>query len=534
MNKTSRWMSKQLTEKLLLWIEARKVLIKDYYEQTPGTAFDQYSPNGLVRAADEIERQLIVKNGEVVALSLALTQAETTLNVFKDTENKDYVDNWTGNYKEVPYSGPLGYENYLTAKYEDILAAFDSKKNEITVLNNALLQIQNRFQIDWADIDKTTFATAILSPNLNRYNFTTADLTELQAFRREGVYENRFITKPSELFLEMQKEIISKRIPHVEITADIIGLLQTTEARTEWNKLRLGGLANLVLARLNMDVQIQIKEITLDIDNNSTSIIFSTAKDYIGVGQKNLGRFLSSAAYNLKNNLGYYEDQWNIGTEEAKEAFTKVTDGYEINNLNVIEAGGLTIGGNGGELASCVVNPLDDEVVCTNKSDIARLLVFGFVSIDRGKIDVFNRDQTGAIINQVRIRPEGLTQESARSIVRMDEEGFAIFGKVGEELEKQFFVDENGNIIFGGTISQVVKDDLFSELDVTPIDIEAETFIFKYDEPMGSPTPGLIVLSANLRSGFQGFFWEYDSGGDNWVSLNTTTATFSVDPNAAF
>lgn len=31
----------------------------------------------------------------------------------------------------------------------------------------------------------------------------------------------------------MQKEIITKRIPRVEITADIIGLLQTTEARSE-------------------------------------------------------------------------------------------------------------------------------------------------------------------------------------------------------------------------------------------------------------------------------------------------------------
>jgi hypothetical protein len=107
----------------------------------------------------------------------------------------------------------------------------------------------------------------------------------------------------------MQKEIISRRIPRVEIRANIIGLLQTTEARSEWNKLRLGGLANLILSRLNIDIQIQIKEITIDIDGNSTSIVFSTTKDYLGIGQKSLGRFLSSAAYNLKNNVGYYEDQ---------------------------------------------------------------------------------------------------------------------------------------------------------------------------------------------------------------------------------
>jgi hypothetical protein len=93
LNKTGRWMSKQLTEKLLLWIEARNILVKDYYEQTPGSNFNQYSTNGLIRAADEIERQLAVKNAEVVALSLSLNQAEVTLNVFKDTEDKSYVDN---------------------------------------------------------------------------------------------------------------------------------------------------------------------------------------------------------------------------------------------------------------------------------------------------------------------------------------------------------------------------------------------------------------------------------------------------------
>lgn len=86
-------MSKQLTEKLLLWIEARKVLIQDYYQQTPGSTYNQYSTGGLIRVADEIQRRLEVRSGEVIALSLAVTQAETTLNVFIDTENKSYVEN---------------------------------------------------------------------------------------------------------------------------------------------------------------------------------------------------------------------------------------------------------------------------------------------------------------------------------------------------------------------------------------------------------------------------------------------------------
>lgn len=69
----------------------------------------------------------------------------------------------------------------------------------------------------------------------------------------------------------------------------------------------LGGLANIIVPRLNIDLQIQLKSLTISPDANSTNIKFSTEKNYIGIGQKYLGRLFSNAAYNLKNNLGYNE-----------------------------------------------------------------------------------------------------------------------------------------------------------------------------------------------------------------------------------
>jgi hypothetical protein len=55
----------------------------------------------------------------------------------------------------------------------------------------------------------------------------------LNGFRREGLYDNKFITKASELFFAMKEEINSLKQPRVEVSANIIGLLQTTEARSE-------------------------------------------------------------------------------------------------------------------------------------------------------------------------------------------------------------------------------------------------------------------------------------------------------------
>jgi hypothetical protein len=81
------------------------------------------------------------------------------------------------------------------------------------------------------------------------------------------------------------------------------------DTRVDWNSLILGSVANIVVPRLNIDLKIQIKTLTIAIDDNATSFTFSTEKNFIGTGQKFLGRFFSDATYNLTNNLGYKEGQ---------------------------------------------------------------------------------------------------------------------------------------------------------------------------------------------------------------------------------
>lgn len=145
--------------------------------------------------------------------------------------------------------------------------------------------------------------------NFTGYDFEEEDFIELNGFRREGLYQNRFITKPSELYLQIKQEIESVRQPRVEVSANIIGILQAMDTRVDWNSLVLGSVANIVVARLNIDLKIQIKTLKIAVDSNQTSFTFSTEKNYIGTGQKFLGRFFASATYNLTNNLGYNEGQ---------------------------------------------------------------------------------------------------------------------------------------------------------------------------------------------------------------------------------
>lgn len=85
----------------------------------------------------------------------------------------------------------------------------------------------------YQSIEKDKYATLIRASGLEAYNFTTEDFEELKGFRREGLYDNKFIVKASELYKEMKKEIESVRQPRIEINADIVGLLQAVEARVE-------------------------------------------------------------------------------------------------------------------------------------------------------------------------------------------------------------------------------------------------------------------------------------------------------------
>jgi hypothetical protein len=82
-------------------------------------------------------------------------------------------------------------------------------------------------------LQKDQFAALFNNNDLSAFNFDENDFKELNGFRREGLYDNKFIAKASDLFLAMKEEIDSLKQPRVEVSANIIGILQTTEAKAE-------------------------------------------------------------------------------------------------------------------------------------------------------------------------------------------------------------------------------------------------------------------------------------------------------------
>ena len=549
-------MSQQLTEKLLLWQKARDRVEALLYEGplpnfnithtlekfgsvtlNPGIAFGGYTnENGLILIQDAIIDLLEAEQRKFVPLKIEEARQKTMLTILEEPDNVAHLENWTGsflipgNISPTTYSGIQGYIDYTQAKQAVLTTQLNAIKNQIGVLERDFAFINKMLEGIYQSIEKDKYAPLINSSGLESYNFVTTDFEELKGFRREGLYDNKFIVKASDLYKAMKKEIESVRQPRIEISADIVGLLQAVEARVEWNNLVLGGLANIIVPRLNIDRQIQIKSITIAPDDFSTAITFSTVKNYIGIGQKFLGRLLSNANYNITNNLGYNEGIWLQAARDASESIDKFNFGFSVGELNAIEAPTVIIGDDGLLTDGHTIDPFNNTPVSAN-SDVGRMLLFGFVKIKAGRIDVYNRNNQGQVVNSVVISPTRLVQDSPLSQVVMDDSGFSISKKVGSTLQPQFFVDNQGNIVFAGTISQEVYDDL----NIRPITINASSLVFRFDADGSNPSPASITLTATLALGFTTFQWQYfDTSTSQFVNFTgATNAQFVLTHNSA-
>jgi len=290
----------------------------------------------------------------------------------------------------------------------------------------------------------------------------------------------------------------------------------------------LGGLANIIVPRLNIDRQIQIKTLTISPDNFTTSMTFSTEKNYIGIGQKYLGRFLSSASYNIQNNLGFNEGRWLQAAIDAQEASNKLTSGFTLSSSNPITSPTVIIDGDGITTDGHTVNPIDDSVV-SRTSDVGQMILFSFVKINAGRIDVYSQNNAGVVTNSVSIKPSGVVQDSQLSRVTMDEDGFAISKKIGDTYLPQFFVNDNGDIVFAGKISQQI----YEELNIDPISISASGLIIGYDADGSNPSPTLLTLTATLAEGYTTFQWQYFTGSVWQNFVNATESVFTITHNNA-
>lgn len=206
----------------------------DGVSYNPSVDFATYTNDGLIQAQDEIIDRIADRESRQVTLKIQETEQNTLLAILETDQGLEHLINWAGTFEGISYSGIAGYENYILAKKAKLDAELATLESELNTLQGHFNFINLILADLYADIKKDTFNNLPgLNANFDAYVFTADDFVELNGFRREGIYENKFITKASDLYLQMKQEIVAYRQPRVEVTADIIGLLQANEARVE-------------------------------------------------------------------------------------------------------------------------------------------------------------------------------------------------------------------------------------------------------------------------------------------------------------
>ena len=296
----------------------------------------------------------------------------------------------TINGEQVPYHGnnelffdlteyPVGtnmrvsYRSYGKVEIDDTINSYQSfltsgsaTVSQVTTIEAiiAVLNVSRDAQIVLIDSDESDLETEndnlviknaeievvqdLLSIDAN---FTTVQLEEWENYIVEYTYHNNTISDPALLLIAAQEILDDRKYPEVIITLDMISILQTNDARVDWDKVNLYDYINIYFDRFNIDVQAKIMEIVIDVDKNDMNLIISTTKNYIKDDNRLLQKaikVISDVASNVDSN----DVDWNksAGSAETLEEFEEEgIDNGEYNSFGsnddsvITDEAGITI-----------------------------------------------------------------------------------------------------------------------------------------------------------------------------------------------
>jgi len=94
LSRSSRWMSDDLTRKLLLWQFARASIEDVLYNTIPIAQQNRlggYTDKGIVIAQDEIVERIVTNESKIVPLRVELSKSNTLLTTLEISENVEHL-----------------------------------------------------------------------------------------------------------------------------------------------------------------------------------------------------------------------------------------------------------------------------------------------------------------------------------------------------------------------------------------------------------------------------------------------------------
>lgn len=308
---SSRWMSDGLARALLIWLEARDAYDDELYVLDGG---------GLFKNLYSEVAELISSNDELIRYNAKIFNATSVKDTYIESGQSNTFER---NFNEVNYTDPVTYYqaqiDYYEAEKVSIQAAYD-------ILDSSIQARQSRLVDIAATLDRDLY-------------YTSNQLDELALFTKEVVFKENTITEYLTLLDEAKTYFSDYSQPQVTIAVQIIDIMQAGEAAVDWDKVLLGDKINIYFPRFNIDLEAQIKEISMNLDSYSMSIKISTIKRYNEGFGKFLGKTIRRLTESERNETDYHSDQSQDDRSQIDIFRQQQASGYNTNEGITINAG---------------------------------------------------------------------------------------------------------------------------------------------------------------------------------------------------
>lgn len=358
---SSRWMSDSLSRALLIWLKERDSYDNELYNEV----------DGLLRALYDEVALLVTKNDTLIEYDAKIFNATSLRDTY--IESGQTNTSFERNFNGVNYTDPLVY---FQAKIDFYTTEKVPYQSEYDALESSVESKQVRLDQIKANLDKDLF-------------FTPEQKLELSIFTREIVFKESTIDDYLDLLDEAKTFLDDYKEPQITVDVNVIDILQAGEASADWDKIILGDKLNVYFPRFNIDLEAQIKEISMNLDSFSMNLKISTVKRY----NKDVGTFLGKTLRRLQesenNEVDYNADQRDedaSSVEKFRElqqtaydtaTGTKINAGKKDNNEN----SSLVIDENGLELTALEVN-LETEQIEPKAGSKIRMINGGIYIVD--------------------------------------------------------------------------------------------------------------------------------------------------------
>ena len=219
-------------------------------------------------------------------------------------------------------------------EYQYYLAKYNESKQQAQDFKNTVLNVTYNNLYNEEQNGTVAFRLAAVRDYLDK-DAWAIDLEKLRTFQRETTHNDSKIDNEYDLLTATKIFVDENKQPRITFNISIIDVLEAAEAYQDWDKFNVGDKIYIFFPEFNIDLEAQIREVSIDFQGKSLSIVVSTVRNY----NRSFGNFLTKSIRRFHNanmnTLMYYKDANEVTIQDTNNFRTTFEDGINAGDTSV-------------------------------------------------------------------------------------------------------------------------------------------------------------------------------------------------------